>query len=574
MSSESPDKAVLKVEVTGPGIVMLSVGGRVGIEEANDLQKHLDDIFKSGRTWVILSLRDLEFMCSAAMGTILSGVGEARRAGGEIIFTEISPKAKTIFEFLDVWDYITTAPDRDTAMSLVLAGKRSGLSVGPRPSETKTTAAELSAQFAEGVRLSKEGKLTEAISYFNAVLKVDKENAVALTWKANALERLAQYGEARRLYLRVCDAVAVTPQLKNYARQRLAAINKRLHIEAGAGVTPDDLAGVRASIARETGKEIAEALTQAKTVRETDEAFLESFRTWDGRGIKIATALGVNGVGGYYLWFGKRGVVIDPGPSFVANFINAGYRFVDIDAIFVTSPRWESSADFELLLNLMRRYNTYVGETAKKVDIYLSSAVYKKFGGWLSEAKIVIRRAGVAAVGQRFQIGNATVSVQPGGTGEAGSDDASIGLFFDDGTSRFGYVTARANSMLDAVANYFNVVKGRVLLVPVGAVYAEGDPRFKLDEDYLGVEGAVKIIADVRPALALLSDLGNVADPVALTATVTRATKIRCLPVDLGLRVNLASGNLIVGGKAIPPQEVTVRLTGDGRIAYHSPVAT
>jgi len=569
MDSNTKSKDGVTVEGTGTtGAAFVVISGRIGIEEANELQRRFDEILKAGRPWIILSLRDVEFMCSAAMGTLLSGVGEARRAGGEIIFTEISPKAKTIFEFLDVWDYITTAPDREAAQNLIAAGRRNGPRAMGRRAEVPVTPAELRAQLAEGVRLSKEGNLKDALACFNVVLKADKDNLVALTWKANALERLGQFGEARRLYLQVCEAERVTPQLQSYARERVGAINKRLQLAGPESDIAEQLHTATKRLVQPA--KITEFLSAGKTTAGVQQPFLESYRPWQGGDLfDGAAALALTG-GGYFLWFGNRGIAVDPGAGFVSQYAKGERRLADIDIIFVTNAAWEHSADLELLLELVRRNNALRDGVDKKVDLYLSTGVYRKNISWLGEIKDVIGRMTVVNAGRTYQLGNAEVAVKPAAVTDDGADETAVGLLFDDGASRFAYVADAPGGMLDTLASHYRDARGRVMLVPLGAIYAGQDPAARWGKGHLGVEGAVQLLAEVRPAIALLAQLGNVADPAALTATVVRAAKVRCLPLDAGLRVNLATGHIAVGGDNIAPADINVSLDADRRIKYRA----
>ncbi len=59
------------------------------------------------------NLKGVDFISTAGVGALLYAVGGARKNGGEIIFIEFSPKTKAVFEFLDLHDFIVTAPDLD-----------------------------------------------------------------------------------------------------------------------------------------------------------------------------------------------------------------------------------------------------------------------------------------------------------------------------------------------------------------------------------------------------------------------------------------------------------------------------
>jgi len=86
---------------------------------------------------------------------------------------------------------------------------------------------------------------------------------------------------------------------------------------------------------------------------------------------------------------------------------------------------------------------------------------------------------------------------------------------------------------------------------------------------YRGVEAVGRLLSEVRPSIALLSKMSNVADPVALSEAVTRATNVRCLPVDVGLTVNLETSEVSTAAGLVPVAALTVYKGEDGRLHYN-----
>jgi len=569
---EETDKRITRVAMEGlaaSGAAYVVISGRIGIEEANELQRRFDEIFKTGRPWVILSLRDVEFMCSAAMGTLLAGVGEARKGGGEIVFTEISNKAKTILEFLDVWDYITTAPDKVTAEAMVQAGKKMPSRGAAKGGELGLVPTEIRSRLEEGVRLSKEGKLKDALACFNAVLKADKDNVVALTWKANALERLGQYSEAYRLYLRVNDLERGAPQLVAYARERVAVINRRREM---ADEDKTSRQALRSSALAASIRKAADAdfLKPERTVGVAAEPALECYRTWcDGPPFGDgAPELALGRGGGYYLWLGGRGVVLDPGNNFLLHFATAGRRLADIDAVFITNVAWDHGADLEPLLETIARYNALKLGPAKKIEIYVSTAVYKKQSSLVGQAREAVSRMAMLHPGQGFEFGGARCDVKRTGAGDGPADDAAVGLIFQHGQSRLAYVGDAAAGESEVLAAQYGAARGQVLLVHVGGVYPDDDPRAQWEQNHLGFENVAALVVEVRPAVVLLGEMLNVADPVGLASTIHRTARIPCLPVDVGLKVSLTSRMVAAAGGGVAPGEIDVSLPQNGRLKY------
>jgi len=113
------DFNIVRLEDAGDGIVVVSVEGQVGIEEAAQVSKFFEDLERQGIIWVIVSLKGVDFISTAGVGALLYAVGGSRKRGGEIVFIEFSPKTKAVFEFLDLHDFIVTAADKEGGTSII-----------------------------------------------------------------------------------------------------------------------------------------------------------------------------------------------------------------------------------------------------------------------------------------------------------------------------------------------------------------------------------------------------------------------------------------------------------------------
>jgi anti-anti-sigma factor len=549
------------------GATLAAISGRIGIEEANDLQRRFDEVFKAGRPWVVISMKDVDFICSAGMGTLLSAVGEARKGGGEVIFTDISPKVQTIFEFLDIWDYITTAPDRNGALEMVAAGRRMQVRQAATLLTPSFIADDLKAKLNQGISLSKEGKLKDALAYLNAVIKADKDNVTALTWKANVLERLGQFGEARRLYKRVCEIGRGDRKLLAYARDRMEKLNQKLRLTADRDRAFEQL--------RVTARELTAAparrpgfLAPNRTVDEAGYPFLESCRTWDDGAVYDDghTDRTYMRGGGYFLWLGGRGIVLDPGRNFVTRLAAAGRRLADVDVMIVTSAAWDHGADLEPLLEAVRRYNDG-GGPVKRLEVLVNAGVYKKNYSWLSAAKDVVSKLTVLYPDHAYRIGTAALDVKPADLPESRAEEA-LGLIFTAGTASLAYVADAPCRDVDVLAAQYRGARGRVMLACLQAAAREDATANKWPQEGLGVDEVARLLSEVRPSVCLLGKMNGIGDPVAMCAAVTKTTGVRCFPLDVGLTVNLETSDIVTAEGPTPASEVNVQLENGGRIFY------
>jgi len=102
---------IFKVSDLEGNAVEVALEGQIGIEEASEVSKFFEETLASKAYWYVVSLKGVEFISTAGVGALLYAVGGARKNGGEIVFIEFSPKTKAVFEFLDLHDFIVTAPD-------------------------------------------------------------------------------------------------------------------------------------------------------------------------------------------------------------------------------------------------------------------------------------------------------------------------------------------------------------------------------------------------------------------------------------------------------------------------------
>lgn len=101
--------------------------------------------------------------------------------------------------------------------------------------------------------------------------------------------------------------------------------------------------------------------------------------------------------GGYFLLWGNRGIVIDPGYDFIQNFYDEGFSLEDIDAVIVTHSHPDHDNDFANLITLIKEWNEFHEKTGnhdlvKKLDILLNETVHWKFSSWLQASDVKIGR--------------------------------------------------------------------------------------------------------------------------------------------------------------------------------------
>jgi anti-sigma B factor antagonist len=68
-----------------------------------------------GYRYVIIDMKNLQFISSSGVGSILGSVEALREAGGDIVLCNISEDIKNVFRVLDLLDFMTIAADVDQA---------------------------------------------------------------------------------------------------------------------------------------------------------------------------------------------------------------------------------------------------------------------------------------------------------------------------------------------------------------------------------------------------------------------------------------------------------------------------
>lgn len=110
-----------------------------------------------------------------------------------------------------------------------------------------------------------------------------------------------------------------------------------------------------------------------KTVNETKESFKEFIgensniinkndglyilRRWNSYTPIIAKDNKISKGGGYFFKLNGKGIVIDPGFNFIDNFKSKGFKFCEIDHIFITHAHNDHTTDLESILTLLHEYN-------------------------------------------------------------------------------------------------------------------------------------------------------------------------------------------------------------------------
>ena len=121
-----------------------------------------------------------------------------------------------------------------------------------------------------------------------------------------------------------------------------------------------------------------------------NENFLFFLRRWNSFTPILRKGTDANVGGGYFLYWKKKGIVIDPGHNFLENLSNHDLTIADIDVVIVTHLHLDHTDDLLPLLDLSYQYNEYLkreGSEPKVLDFYMNRTTFSMFGDLLGSSE-------------------------------------------------------------------------------------------------------------------------------------------------------------------------------------------
>ena len=304
--------------------------------------------------------------------------------------------------------------------------------------------------------------------------KHEYENALKDYEKANVLfESVNDY-----FYGRSSDRIK---ELKDALEREIVEKSEKDIAERILDVTSDMVKEIDES--KKSMKKFTDSNVKVDSV---DTLTLTVLRKWNSYTPIVSSKIRSSKGGGYFIQSKNKGIVVDPGFNFIENFISKGYKFKQIDAVFITHAHNDHTSDLDPLLTLLHRYNTdlYGGNlsdpfaeryeegsildglleknkyspemvrknssimkaiedeaaeifkgTAKVITFYMTSGTFKKYAGFFnlmknSNYKVVCVDCDEA---NDFTIGDVTVSVIQAKHHDIISDYSSVGFCFEQG---------------------------------------------------------------------------------------------------------------------------------------------
>ena len=110
--------------MSGPGIkmrtlradsVLLNPGRTLDNTNAHEMVEAITRAQGAGNKFIIVDMRELEFLSSAGVGSILGTIETSREQGGDLIICNASRSILHVLQVLDLLEYLTIVPDEQHA---------------------------------------------------------------------------------------------------------------------------------------------------------------------------------------------------------------------------------------------------------------------------------------------------------------------------------------------------------------------------------------------------------------------------------------------------------------------------
>ncbi len=379
----------------------------------------------------------------------------------------------------------------------------------------------------------------EAKKQLNRVkTKVNRIDAVT----EENMGKIAEQKEKLQAYLSTIGSLMQTIRKEKKHAEKFRQLIEKIREE---GIT-EKIATVQSEIDNLTSK--------PRTLNGT-ERYLLCLRRWNSFTPFLASYPGSSQGGGYFLAWCNKGIVIDPGINFIQNFLSSGFSICDIDSVILTHSHVDHTADLEAILTLMHELNKY-NETnnreTHKVDFFLNVGSANKFMQLFSVSYDSVGNIVVLKQDDNYQVSpEVSLATYASFHTDLYANRAKcLGLILNCKSEKkkisFGLTSDTGYS--PDLANYYTALEDGLIVLHIGSILEKElsivKPREKFYEEHLGLRGIYNLIYDIKPKLAIISEIGEELKDTILPIVkdlgdIFPNTKV--LPADIGLRIDLSS---------------------------------
>ena len=103
-------------EVIRDDTLVITTGVSLDNNNAHEMVDAILSAQSRGFTRIVIDMKNLEFLSSAGVGSILGTVEASREAGGDIILCNVSQNIMHVFSVLDLAEFLTVKENRTQAV--------------------------------------------------------------------------------------------------------------------------------------------------------------------------------------------------------------------------------------------------------------------------------------------------------------------------------------------------------------------------------------------------------------------------------------------------------------------------
>lgn len=303
-----------------------------------------------------------------------------------------------------------------------------------------------------------------------------------------------------------------------------------------------------------------------------DENFLLFLRRWNSFTPILRRGRETNVGGGYFLYWQKKGIVIDPGHNFLENLTKQGLSIADIDVVIVTHLHLDHTDDLLPLLDLLYQYNEYLerqDSESKIVDFYMNRTTFSMFGDLLGSSKYATPHLLDAKEKEpsKTKIHDVEIKVIPTFHKELLGGQEGIGLILNlcEGDDSRHQISFTGDTGWQSTYPYTQFSKTDLLVVHIGSLKEEEFDDEYYYENHLGGKGALKLCTKLieeyvdKLKFIIFSEFGEefsgmrkdivnqIKEGVKKNLPqLSSSIKTKFIPADLGLKVRFRRGKIEV----------------------------
>src|SRR3954452_3292494 len=107
------------ISTTEEGAVVLRIAGRLNMVSAGRLREQVEALVEDGSALVVVDLTDVVFLDSSGLGSLISGVKTARRAGGDLRIAGPSDQVRLVLQLTNMERVLIPHPNVESALKHV-----------------------------------------------------------------------------------------------------------------------------------------------------------------------------------------------------------------------------------------------------------------------------------------------------------------------------------------------------------------------------------------------------------------------------------------------------------------------